>query len=91
MSSLGEVPDGVDLGETKIPALVSGFAITWAFALIFVGLRLASRRLANMKLWSDDWLIVVSLVCADPADLAFESGSTDVSPTSFSRQPSCSM
>ncbi|CAG7565992.1 unnamed protein product [Fusarium equiseti] len=36
MSSLPEPPPGLDLNETKVPALVSGFVVTWVFGAITV-------------------------------------------------------
>ncbi|KAF4342798.1 integral membrane protein [Fusarium beomiforme] len=62
MGSLPEPPPGLNLNETKVPALVSGFVVTWILGAISVGLRIASRRLSQNKLWWDDWLIVASLV-----------------------------
>jgi hypothetical protein len=62
MGSLPEPPPGLDLNETKVPALVSGFALTWVFGAVSVCLRITSRRLVQNQLWWDDWLIVVSLV-----------------------------
>jgi hypothetical protein len=62
MSSLPEPPAGLDLNETKVPALVSGFVLTWVFGAITVGLRIAARRLVGNPLWWDDWFIVTSLV-----------------------------
>ncbi|RFN44924.1 integral membrane protein [Fusarium flagelliforme] len=56
MSSLPEPPPGLDLNETKVPALVSGFVVTWVFEAITVGLRIAARRLVGNPLWWDDWL-----------------------------------
>lgn len=34
-----------------------------AVSVVFVGLRLISRRLMQQKLWWDDWLIMMSVVC----------------------------
>ncbi|KAH7124688.1 hypothetical protein EDB81DRAFT_846977 [Dactylonectria macrodidyma] len=62
MSSLPEPPAGLDLGETKVPALVSAFVLTWVFGIVSVCLRITSRRLARNQLWWDDWLIAVSLL-----------------------------
>jgi hypothetical protein len=62
MGSLPEPPPGLDLDETKVPALVSGFVLTWVFGAVSICLRITSRRLVQNQLWWDDWLIVVSLV-----------------------------
>ncbi|KAJ4111471.1 hypothetical protein NW768_011825 [Fusarium equiseti] len=62
MGSLPEPPAGLDLDETKVPALVSGFVVTWVFGAITVGLRIAARRLVGNPFWWDDWLILASLV-----------------------------
>ncbi|WKT53919.1 hypothetical protein QSH57_004503 [Fusarium oxysporum f. sp. vasinfectum] len=62
MGSLPDPPPGLDFDETKVPALVSGFVVTWVFGALSVCLRIASRRLVQNKLWWDDWLIVVSLL-----------------------------
>lgn len=57
------LPPGLNLEETKVPSLVSGFVVTWVLGLICVALRLSARRLINNNLWWDDWLISVSPVC----------------------------
>ncbi|KAI3573011.1 hypothetical protein IWW34DRAFT_888009 [Fusarium oxysporum f. sp. albedinis] len=62
MGSLPEPPPGLDLDETKVPALVSGFVLTWVFGAVSICLRITSRRLVQNQLWWDDWLIVVSLL-----------------------------
>ncbi|KAM5342214.1 hypothetical protein ACJ41O_015245 [Fusarium nematophilum] len=62
MSSLPDPPPGLDLEETKVPALVSGFVLTWVFGAASVCLRITSRRLAQSQLWWDDWLIIASLL-----------------------------
>lgn len=36
--------------------------VTWCMAVLVVGLRIASRRLKNINLWIDDWLIIAALV-----------------------------
>ncbi|OAQ69796.1 hypothetical protein VFPPC_15487 [Pochonia chlamydosporia 170] len=56
------LPPGLNLEETKVPSLVSGFVVTWVLGLICVALRLSARRLINNNLWWDDWLISVSPV-----------------------------
>ncbi|KAF6830571.1 integral membrane protein [Colletotrichum plurivorum] len=60
MSSPGP-PPGLDLTETKVPSLVSGFVITWVSALTSVGLRVKARQLARNEIWWDDWIIIISL------------------------------
>lgn len=36
--------------------------VTWCLAVLVVGLRIVSRRLKNIDLWIDDWLIIAALV-----------------------------
>lgn len=36
--------------------------VTWCMAVLVVGLRIVSRRLKNIDLWIDDWLIIAALV-----------------------------
>lgn len=36
--------------------------VTWVLAIIAVGLRILSRRMRHMRLWTDDWLIIAALV-----------------------------
>ncbi|KAI8651630.1 hypothetical protein NCS55_01408700 [Fusarium keratoplasticum] len=62
MGSLPDAPPGLDLEETKVPALVSGFVLTWVFGAASVCLRIISRRLSQSRLWWDDWLIIASLL-----------------------------
>lgn len=38
--------------------------VTWCMAALVVGLRIVSRRLKNIDLWIDDWLIIAALVRA---------------------------
>lgn len=38
--------------------------VTWILAVIVVGLRILSRRMKNISLWIDDWLIIAALVRA---------------------------
>ncbi|CAI0652576.1 unnamed protein product, partial [Colletotrichum noveboracense] len=59
--SLSEPPDGLDLTETKVPSLVSGFVITWVLGAATVALRVTARKLVGNKIWWDDWIIIVSL------------------------------
>ncbi|KAK1842765.1 integral membrane protein [Colletotrichum chrysophilum] len=60
--SLSEPPDGLDLTETKIPSLVSGFVITWVLGAATVALRVTARKLVGNQIWWDDWIIIVSLI-----------------------------
>ncbi|KAF4922369.1 Satratoxin biosynthesis SC1 cluster protein 4 [Colletotrichum viniferum] len=60
--SLSEPPDGLDLTETKVPSLVSGFVITWVLGAATVALRVTARKLVGNKIWRDDWIIIVSLI-----------------------------
>ncbi|KAF5522651.1 hypothetical protein CGCA056_v006331 [Colletotrichum aenigma] len=60
--SLSEPPDGLDLTDTKVPSLVSGFVITWVLGAATVALRVTARKLVGNKIWWDDWIIIVSLI-----------------------------
>lgn len=64
--SLSEPPDGLDLTDTKVPSLVSGFVITWVLGAATVALRVTARKLVGNKIWWDDWIIIVSLVGFHP-------------------------
>ena len=43
--------------------MVAVFAGTWALGVLATLLRLYCRRLTKSRLWLDDWLIIISLVC----------------------------
>ncbi|CAD6594087.1 MAG: hypothetical protein ASARMPRED_008516, partial [Alectoria sarmentosa] len=50
------------LQETQAPKLYAIFSIFFALPLIAVALRLVARRASNLRLWWDDWLILVATV-----------------------------
>jgi hypothetical protein len=62
MASLGPPPPGIDLNEDKTSDLIGAWASTWGLAVTAVILRILCRKLAKIRLWLDDWLIIVSLV-----------------------------
>lgn len=62
MASL-PVPDGIDLSESRVASIIGALSCTWALAAIAVVLRFLARRIQSNKLWLEDWLITVSLVC----------------------------
>lgn len=57
--------------------------VTWILAVIVVGLRILSRRMKNISLWIDDWLIIAALV--HTLDLELTDCDTDDSLGSFLR------
>ncbi|KAK5998967.1 hypothetical protein PT974_01351 [Cladobotryum mycophilum] len=59
-----EAPPGVDLAEDRRSVILAGSMTTWALAITAVILRIMSRRMRNIKLWLDDWLIIASLIPA---------------------------
>lgn len=51
-----------DLHATQAPKMYAIFSIFFALPLLAVGLRLVARRVSNLRLWWDDWLILVATV-----------------------------
>ena len=49
--------------DNRDAAIVASLAIMLAAAYLAVGLRFLSRRMARVKLASDDWVMVIGLVC----------------------------
>lgn len=62
MGSLPPPPPGVDLSEDRRAEIIVVAAITWALAIIAVGLRLVSRHIKGTRLWVDDWFIIAAIV-----------------------------
>ncbi|KAL7793706.1 hypothetical protein V8C37DRAFT_401787 [Trichoderma ceciliae] len=62
MTSLGSPPLGIDLHESRAANLVGAWASTWGLAVVSVILRILCRRLARIRFWLDDWLIIASLL-----------------------------
>ena len=55
-------PPAVNLSENEQGEIIGAIVATWALAVIAVGLRYMSRRLAKARLWLDDFLIIPPLV-----------------------------
>lgn len=51
-----------DLHASQAPKMYAIFSIFFALPLLAVGLRLVARRVSNVRLWWDDWLILVATV-----------------------------
>lgn len=51
-----------NLSDTYQPSIYAAAIITYMVATSAVILRFVARRLTNMKLWYDDWLVVVAWV-----------------------------
>lgn len=62
MATLPPPPSGINLDDDKRASIMVTSIVTWCMAVLVVGLRLVSRRLKNIDLWIDDWLIIAALV-----------------------------
>ncbi|QYS93196.1 Epl1/Sm1 [Trichoderma simmonsii] len=62
MATLPPPPDGINLDESRRASIMVTSIVTWILAVIVVGLRILSRRMKNISLWIDDWLIIAALV-----------------------------
>ena len=51
-----------DLQQTQAPKMYAIFSTFFALPLIAVALRLVARRMSHLRLWWDDWLILVATV-----------------------------
>lgn len=47
---------------SQAPKMYAIFSVFFVLPLMAVGLRLLARRVSNMRLWWDDWLILVAAV-----------------------------
>lgn len=50
------------LQESQAPKMYAIFSIFFVLPLVAVGLRLLARRMSDLRLWWDDWLIVAAAV-----------------------------
>lgn len=50
--------------DTKVPRVIVAFTTCLTLAYLVVCLRFVSRRIGNVKLAANDWLIVIALVNA---------------------------
>ena len=48
--------------ESRVPELLSIVTAFFTLALSAVTLRLVSRRISSVKLWWDDWILLVATV-----------------------------
>ncbi|KKO99683.1 hypothetical protein THAR02_08213 [Trichoderma harzianum] len=62
MATLPPPPDGINLNESRRASIMVTSIVTWTLAVNVVGLRILSRRMKNISLWIDDWLIIAALV-----------------------------
>lgn len=62
MASLPPAPSGINLDDDRRASIMVTSIVTWCMAVLVVGLRIVSRRLKNIDLWIDDWLIIAALV-----------------------------
>jgi hypothetical protein len=62
MATLPPPPSGINLDDDKRASIMVTSIVTWCMAVLVVGLRIVSRRLKNIDLWIDDWLIIAALV-----------------------------
>ncbi|KAL7934641.1 hypothetical protein V8C35DRAFT_301465 [Trichoderma chlorosporum] len=62
MASPGPPPPGIDLQASRAGNLVAAWGSTWGLAVAAVILRVVCRKLAKIRLWLDDWLIIASLL-----------------------------
>lgn len=61
-SSNNMATDTGALQESQAPKMYAVFSVFLVLPLIAVGLRLLARRMSNLRLWWDDWLILVATV-----------------------------
>ncbi|OAQ67640.1 hypothetical protein VFPPC_15712 [Pochonia chlamydosporia 170] len=57
-------PPGVDLSQNKQPLIIAITVATWGLALTMVICRIVGRRMRGLRLWLDDWFIIVALLPA---------------------------
>lgn len=62
MAFPGPPPPGIDLSQDRSADLIGAWSSTWGMAVIAVILRITCRKLVKVRLWLDDWLIIISLV-----------------------------
>jgi hypothetical protein len=62
MSSLPDIPPGVDLSADRSADVEAAAVVTFVLAIAAVVLRLLSRRIKGVRLWIDDWLVIAALV-----------------------------
>ncbi|KAL7961750.1 hypothetical protein V8C34DRAFT_272282 [Trichoderma compactum] len=62
MATLPPPPAGINLDESRRASIIVTSIVTWILAVIVVGLRILARRMKNVSLWIDDWLIIAALV-----------------------------
>ncbi|KAM0450434.1 hypothetical protein ACHAO4_006410 [Trichoderma viride] len=62
MTTLPPPPSGINLDDDKRASIMVTSIVTWCMAALVVGLRIVSRRLKNIDLWIDDWLIIAALI-----------------------------
>ncbi|KAK1238944.1 hypothetical protein MKX08_006005 [Trichoderma sp. CBMAI-0020] len=58
----GPPPPGIDLSHDRSANLIGAWSSTWGMAVIAVILRISCRKLVKVRLWLDDWLIIISLL-----------------------------
>ncbi|EHK47687.1 hypothetical protein TRIATDRAFT_316718 [Trichoderma atroviride IMI 206040] len=58
----GPPPPGIDLSQDRSANLIGAWSSTWGMAVIAVILRVSCRKLVKVRLWLDDWLIIISLL-----------------------------
>ncbi|MCJ1324218.1 hypothetical protein MMC10_000880 [Thelotrema lepadinum] len=57
-TSLPPPPPGLNIYESRQPAVEAAIFLTWAASLIVVGLRFTARKISIAGIWWDDWLIL---------------------------------
>ncbi|GFP53034.1 satratoxin biosynthesis SC1 cluster protein 4 [Trichoderma asperellum] len=62
MATLPPPPSGINLDDDRRASIMVTSIVTWCLAVLVVGLRIVSRRLKNIDLWIDDWLIIAALI-----------------------------
>ncbi|KAL2698842.1 hypothetical protein AAEP93_010230 [Penicillium crustosum] len=62
-SPIGQPPPGTDLSADH-PLDISGVIVTYAIAVLVVGLRFYTRfKVQGVRILADDWMIVLALLC----------------------------
>ena len=56
----------IDSSENRGPAILGAVISVWSVAILAVNLRLAARKISDVGLWLDDYLIIVGTVWYPP-------------------------
>lgn len=66
-----------DLQQNRAPELIAIYTVFSALTITTVILRVLARRVAHLRLWWDDWLLIVSGVSENSESTNFPSSKQD--------------